>query len=81
MISIYLFILCQNIWIPGNHPASYPMDTGGWFTGVKRPGCEADYSPVTTVAVKKTWIMSLFRVSLDTLFPSYFNDEYTNFKE
>jgi hypothetical protein len=32
------------------HPASYPVGTGGSFTGVKRPGREADHSPQSSVA-------------------------------
>jgi hypothetical protein len=30
----------------GAHPASYPMGTGGCFSGVKRPRREADHSPL-----------------------------------
>jgi hypothetical protein len=40
----------------GTHPASYPMGTGVSFTGVKRLGREADYSPPTNAEVKKMWI-------------------------
>jgi hypothetical protein len=40
----------------GTHPASYPMRTGGSFPWVKKPGREADYSPPTSVEVKKTWV-------------------------
>jgi hypothetical protein len=40
----------------GAHPASYPMDTGGSFYGVKRAGCEADHSPPTSAEAKKTWV-------------------------
>jgi hypothetical protein len=29
----------------GNHPPSYPMGSRGSFSGVKRPGREADHSP------------------------------------
>jgi hypothetical protein len=35
----------------GAHPASYPMDTGGFSPGVKRPGREADHLPPTNVEV------------------------------
>jgi hypothetical protein len=38
------------------HPASNPMGTEGSFPGVKRPGCEAHYSPPTSAEVKKTWV-------------------------
>jgi hypothetical protein len=31
------------------------MGTGGSFSGVKRPGREADHSPPTSVEVKKIW--------------------------
>jgi hypothetical protein len=37
-------------------PASYTMRTRGLFSGVKRPGREADHSPPTSVEVKKMWI-------------------------
>jgi hypothetical protein len=37
-------------------PASYPMDTGGFSLGVKRPGHKAVHWPPTSVEVKKTWI-------------------------
>jgi hypothetical protein len=40
----------------GVHPASYPMGTGGSFSGVKRQGREADHSPPTSAEVKKMWI-------------------------
>jgi hypothetical protein len=30
---------------PGAHPAPYPMCTGAYFPGVKRPGRKADHSP------------------------------------
>jgi hypothetical protein len=40
----------------GVHPTSYPMGTGGFFLGVKRPGSDADHSPPTSAEVKKTWI-------------------------
>jgi hypothetical protein len=39
----------------GAHPASYPMDTGGSFPGVKRPGREADHSPPSSAEVKNEW--------------------------
>jgi hypothetical protein len=32
----------------GAHPASYPMGTGAFSPGVKRPGLEADHSPPTS---------------------------------
>jgi hypothetical protein len=32
--------------------ASYPICTGGDCPGVKRPGCEADYSPSSSAEVK-----------------------------
>jgi hypothetical protein len=37
----------------GVHPISYTMDTGGYFTAVKRPGREADHSRPTSAEVKK----------------------------
>jgi hypothetical protein len=40
----------------GAHPASYPMGTGGFSSGVKLPGREVDHSPPTSAEVKKTWI-------------------------
>jgi hypothetical protein len=40
----------------GAHPASYPNGYQGLFPlGVKRPGCEADYSPLATVEVGNAW--------------------------
>jgi hypothetical protein len=36
----------------GAHPSSYPMGTGGFFPGVKRPGCEADHSPPSSAEIK-----------------------------
>jgi hypothetical protein len=37
----------------GVHRTSYPMSTGVFSPGVKRPGCEADHSPPTRAEVKK----------------------------
>jgi hypothetical protein len=37
----------------GVHPTSYPMNTGGSFLEVKRPGREGDHSPPTSAEVKK----------------------------
>jgi hypothetical protein len=39
----------------GAQPASYPMGTGVSFSGVKRPGCEADHSPPSSAEVKNAW--------------------------
>jgi hypothetical protein len=39
----------------GANPASYPMGTGGSFTGVKRPGRDADQSPPSSAEVKNMW--------------------------
>jgi hypothetical protein len=37
----------------GAHPASYPMGTGGSFSGGKvRPGRDADHSPPSSAEVK-----------------------------
>jgi hypothetical protein len=38
----------------GTHPASYPMGTRGSFPGVKRPGREADHSPLSSAEIKNT---------------------------
>jgi hypothetical protein len=35
---------------------SYTMGTGRSFSGVKRPGREADHSPPTSAEVKKMWV-------------------------
>jgi hypothetical protein len=35
------------------HPGSYPMDTGDFFPGVKRPGRGDDHSSPTSAEVKK----------------------------
>jgi hypothetical protein len=40
----------------GAHPASYPMGTGAVSPGVKRPGREADHSPLISAEVKEIWI-------------------------
>jgi hypothetical protein len=32
------------------------MGTGGFLSGVKRPGRESDHSPPTSTMVKKTWV-------------------------
>jgi hypothetical protein len=37
----------------GAHPASYPMGTGAFSPGVKRPGREADHSPPSSAEVKE----------------------------
>jgi hypothetical protein len=37
----------------GTHTDSYPMQTGGFFSGIKRTGRETDYSPPTSTDVKK----------------------------
>jgi hypothetical protein len=37
----------------GVHPTSYQMGT---FSGIKRPGCDADHSPPASAEVKKIWI-------------------------
>jgi hypothetical protein len=37
----------------GAHIASYPAGTRDSFLGVKRPGSEADYSPLSSAEVKK----------------------------
>jgi hypothetical protein len=39
----------------GVHPASYIMDMGGYFLGVKRPEREADHSPPSSAEVKNAW--------------------------
>jgi hypothetical protein len=36
----------------GAHTASYPVGTGGWLPGVKRPGREADHSPPSSAEIK-----------------------------
>jgi hypothetical protein len=37
----------------GAHPASYPVGNRGSFSGVKRPGREADHSPPSSAEVKE----------------------------
>jgi len=39
----------------GAHPASYPMGTGGFYPGKKRPKREADHLPPCSVEVKNAW--------------------------
>jgi len=36
----------------GAHPASYPMGTGVFIPGIKRPGREDDHSPPSSAEVK-----------------------------
>jgi hypothetical protein len=38
--------------ISGVHPASYPIDTRSFFSGVKWQGCNADNPPPASVEVK-----------------------------
>jgi hypothetical protein len=40
----------------GAHRTSYPVGTGGSFSGCKASGCEADHLPQTSAEVKKMWI-------------------------
>jgi hypothetical protein len=35
------------------HPASYPMGSGGYFPGIKRPECEAGHLPLSSADVKE----------------------------
>jgi hypothetical protein len=37
------------------HPASYPVGTRDYFSGVKLPGREADLSPPSSAEVKNAW--------------------------
>jgi hypothetical protein len=37
----------------GAHPVSYPMGTGGSFSGVKRPRRESDHSPPSSAYIKE----------------------------
>jgi hypothetical protein len=37
------------------HQVSYPMGTTNSFPGIKRPGCEANHSPPTSVEFKNAW--------------------------
>jgi hypothetical protein len=39
----------------GAHPASYPMNTEGYFPGVERPGFEADHSSSSSAEFKNAW--------------------------
>jgi hypothetical protein len=39
----------------GTHPASYSMDSWGFFHEGKAAGCEADHSPQSSAEVKNTW--------------------------
>jgi hypothetical protein len=40
------------------HPASYPMGTGVFSPGIKRPGHEADHSPPSSAEIKNEWSYS-----------------------
>jgi len=39
----------------GAHSASYTKDTEVLYSGVKRPGREADHSPPSTSEIKNAW--------------------------
>jgi hypothetical protein len=43
----------DRLWVPP--PASSPVGTGGSFSGVKLPRCEADQSPASSAGVKNAW--------------------------
>jgi hypothetical protein len=43
----------------GAHPASYPLGTDGYYSGVKRPGLEADHSTASNAEVKNVWAYTL----------------------
>jgi len=45
----------------GFHKASYRMDTGSSFLGVKRPGRVADHPPRSCAEVKKVWSYTSIR--------------------
>jgi len=42
--------------VPGVHPASCSVGTGVLCRGTKRPGREADYSPLSNAEVKNEWM-------------------------
>jgi len=48
---------CGNRFICSSeaHPASYSLGNGGLVTGVKRPGRETDYLPLSRAEVKNEW--------------------------
>jgi hypothetical protein len=48
-----IFLLCEGVQGgSGTHPASYPINTGSSFPGVKPPEHEADHSPPRNAEVK-----------------------------
>jgi len=50
--NIYIYLRHRVQAGSGAHPASYPVDTGGTFSGVKRPGRESDHSLPFSAEVK-----------------------------
>jgi hypothetical protein len=55
--EISLFATASRLALPSPQ-ASYPIGTGGGggsFTGVKRPGREADHSPPPRAEIKNAW--------------------------
>jgi hypothetical protein len=51
-----IFSLCHRVQIGfGSHTASCTTSTGSFFPDVKRPGREADLSPLSNVEVKIAW--------------------------
>jgi hypothetical protein len=57
--------------VSGAHPTSYKMETGSSFTGVKRPGSEADHLPPYSAEVMNSGTTpSLCHTSLGTALPS-----------
>jgi hypothetical protein len=42
----------------GANTSSYPMGTGGFSLGLKRPGREAQHSPSASAEVKNAWSYS-----------------------
>jgi hypothetical protein len=46
--------ICVNVGVV-RRPASSPMGTREFFSGVKRPGREADHSPPSSAEVKNAW--------------------------
>jgi hypothetical protein len=57
----------------GAHPAFFPMGTGGFVPGLKRPGCEADQLPPSSAEVKN---VSSYNSTLQYVFMAWRSVKY-----
>jgi hypothetical protein len=50
--------------VSGSYSASYPIGSGGLSPGVKRPGCEADHSLLSTAKARNSGSIPPFLIRL-----------------